>query len=124
MTIQDDILRQHESSMKETLEKLLTGVAQGGDIKNDANITKMMELNASIIRKYVECSREALFQLEQRHPHIIKQVSVNEVKRHRVEKSNRAIIEREEKRIELMRKLKSLRKNAPDAMRNMMNASN
>ena len=124
MTIKEEILRKHEASMKETLEKLLSGVAQGGDIRNDANITKMMELNGSLIRSYVESSLDALNQLEEEHPSIVRQVSVDEVKRDRVQKLNRAVAEREEKRNELMRKLKSLRKNVPELMRQKIAASN
>lgn len=120
MTIGNEIIRKHESAMRETLEKLLAGIAQGGDIHNDANISKMLELNLSLIRMYSESSVEALNELHKKQPSLMRQVSVNTIKRDRVERSNRAILEREEKKLELMRKLKALRKNVPDAMRHQL----
>ena len=117
MTIGNEIIRKHESAMRETLEKLLGSVAQGGDIHNDANISKMLELNLSLIRQYSESSVEALNELSEKQPSLMRHVSVNTIKRERVERSNRAILEREEKKLELMRKLKALRKNVPDSMR-------
>ncbi len=123
MTIVQELLNQHERSMLSSLEKLLAGISSSRDIKSDANITKMMELNASLINHYLECSSLALSQLEHDRPSIVKQISVNMVKRHRVEKTSQAIAEREEKRTELMRKLKSLRKNVPEAMRETLKGS-
>ena len=117
MTIGNEIIRKHESAMRDTLEKLLGSVAQGGDIHNDANISKMLELNLSLIRQYSESSVEALNELSEKQPSLMRHVSVNTIKRERVERSNRAILEREEKKLELMRKLKALRKNVPDSMR-------
>ena len=109
--------------MVETLEKLLTGISQCRDMQADANISKMMELNASLVKHYSECSTEALKELERKYPALMRQVSVNLVKRQRVEKTNKAIAEREERRNELTRKIKSLRKNVPEHMRQKLNSA-
>lgn len=123
MSIGDDIIEKHRAAMEGTLEKLLSGIAQGGDIQADANIAKMMEINLSLIRQHAECCSDALRELQTRNPSLTRQVSVNVVKRERVEKSNRAVSEREEKKLELMRKLKALRKNIPVSMRDQLNAA-
>lgn len=122
MSIGDEIVEKHRRAMQDTLGKLLSGVAQGGDIQADANIGKMMELNLSLIRQHVESCSDALRELETRNPSIMRQVSINMIKRERVEKSNRAVSEREEKKLELMRKLKALRKNIPESMRHQLSA--
>jgi hypothetical protein len=123
MSIGDDIVEKHCTAMQGTLEKLLSGVAQGGDIQADANIAKMMEINLSLIRQHAESCSDALKELKARDPSLTRQVSINVVKRERVEKSNRAVSEREEKKLELMRKVKALRKNIPVSMRDQLNAA-
>lgn len=123
MSIGDDIIEKHRTAMEGALEKLLSGIAQGGDIQADANIAKMMEINLSLIRQHAESCSDALKELQTRNPSLTRQVSVNVVKRERVEKSNRAVSEREEKKLELMRRLKALRKNIPVSMRDQLNAA-
>jgi hypothetical protein len=123
MTITDELIQRHESSLIDTLEKLLIGISQCRDIHSDANITKLMEANVSMIKHYTDDTRETFLALEKLHPSIIRQVSVNVVKRQRVEKAERAIAERREMKTELMRKLKALRRNVPEQLKQKLNTS-
>lgn len=121
MTVETLLLEKHKHTIDETMERLLTGIAQGGDIKLDANINKVKDLSDSIVRNYEDSCQTLFTQLKMQHPAVLRQISVDQAKLDRTERSARAIKEREDKKAELSRKLKTLRKNTAESIRQQLN---
>ena len=120
MTVEQLLLAKHEEAISETVDKLLSSIAQGGEIRLDANISKIKDLSDSIVMDY-KSTCQALFQeVNERQPTVFRQVSIDQAKLERTQRSARAIKEREEKRTELSRKLKSLRKSVAVSVRQQL----
>ena len=118
MTIEETLLERHETEVNDFAARLLNKVAEGGDISNDTNIQRVQEVNKAMMKQYHLKCLEAFEEMKRVEPSRIRQISLNKTKRDRAEKAKLAIEEREEKKIELLRKMKSLRKHVPTGIRN------
>lgn len=123
MAFNEILLETQLKALGEIQETLVVNVSKGGSKKADANMELVKEMNESIISRF-STSADALFkELENQDPKISRQVSVNQIKLERIARSVRAVEEREEKKAEYMRKLKSLRKQVPIKIREQLKLS-
>lgn len=123
MAFNEILLETQLKALGEIQETLVVNVSKGGSKKADANMELVKEMNESIISTF-STSADALFkELENQDPKISRQVSVNQIKLERIARSVRAVEEREEKKAEYMRKLKSLRKQVPNKIREQLKLS-
>ena len=117
MTNSNLFVEQYLESVNGGMHAILEKLAQGGDVKADANIAKIVELSDAMADHIFDSTNGTLSDFTNADRAILRQITVNQSKQDRVEKSERAIGDREEKKVELLRKLKGLRKHLPEQIR-------
>jgi hypothetical protein len=118
MTVSDLIIDYHKQVLMTASETLLGALSEPGDKSSDINTSLVKEVvTKGISMSYDSSASHLLRELEKREPIIVRNITVNQARRDRVERSLRAVEERQSKKAEYIRKLKSLRKSVPDKIR-------
>ena len=118
MTVSELIIDYHKQVLMTASETLLAALSEPGDKSSDINTSLVKEVvTKGISMSYDSSASHLLRELEKREPIVLRNITVNQARRDRVERSLRAVEERQSKKAEYIRKLKSLRKFVPDKIR-------
>ena len=116
MGFESEVVNRYGSIVEENMTSMLTIISEG-NANSDENIVRLHELSEAIMREYRKHLSSSLAELKRAEPQVLQQISVNDSMKTQRQKYQQAIAERETKRIELIRKVKSLRKQVPEILR-------
>lgn len=120
MTIPELIHECHRECLSEAIQEIVSTLSQASDNKYDRNISGIKDLTDAVISKYSNSTSSLFKELAKQDPGLVRGITVNHAKLERAERWAKALKEREDKEAELERKLKSLRKQVPETIRDQL----
>jgi hypothetical protein len=120
MTIPDVIHDRFCECFSEAVQEIVSALSQASDNKYDRNVSGIKDLTDNIISMCSNSSSSLFKELAKQEPGILQGVTVNYAKLDRAERWAKAVKEREDKEAELLKKLKSLRKQVPESVRDQL----